>query len=125
MSRVIVTLSHVVSRVVSSVVSPISLRSVDDSVVHFILSNKSFIVDSASVVISRSVSDEFLLSDIDLKIKGQKRSFGVISYELFHMTLIIYTLIVTWKNKIRNLKLCLSSVLIVFCSDSVAISVVC
>ena len=39
-SRVIVTLSHVVSRVVSSVVSPISLRSVDDSVVHFILSSK-------------------------------------------------------------------------------------
>ena len=97
-SRVIVTLSHVVSRVVSSVVSPISLIRVDDSVVHFILSSKSFIVDSASVVISRSVSDEFLLSDIDLKVTGQKRSFGFISYNSFHMSHMIFSLIVTWKR---------------------------
>ena len=75
MSRVTVTLSHVVSRVVSSVVSPVSLSKVVDSVVHLILSSKSFIVDSARVVISRSVSDEFLLSDVDLKAKGHVGSF--------------------------------------------------
>ena len=69
------TLSHVVSCVVSSVsvVSVVvSLSSVVDSVVHFILSSKSFIVDSANVVISRSVSDEFLLSeavDLNQKVK--------------------------------------------------------
>ena len=76
-SRVTVTLSHVVSRVVSIVVSPVSLSKVVDSVVHLILSSKSFIVDSANVVISRSVSDEFLLSDVDLKAKGHVGSCGV------------------------------------------------
>ena len=71
----IVTLSHVVSRVVSRVVSPVSFSRVVDSVVHLILSSKSLIVDSAKVVISRSVSDEFRLSDVDLNIKGHIGSF--------------------------------------------------